>query len=165
MSSLNLKWRWKNQKLTSSKCHLSCCLTVCLLVIGWDIMGYESETLSSYKDLGNFVYSIMLNDKYSPSTPKIHLPRPDPTISSSGFPAPALPWYRFHKWNRIPPVSLWLPDISECTSGWSVITRLPVLPTLGDFTIPCLPRVSPSSSWSVWQTNGETPPGPSTLTL
>ena len=50
------------------------------MILGWDIMGYESETLPSYNELRNRFYSIMLNYTDSPSTPQIHVPCPDPTI-------------------------------------------------------------------------------------
>ena len=104
-------------------------------------MGYEPEPLPSYNDLRNRSYSIMLNYTDSPSTPQIHLPRPDPNISSSGFsPASALPWRRVHKWGGIPPVPLCLTVVSECTPVWGIIPLLIVPPPLGDIPTPCPPH-------------------------
>ena len=66
--------------------------------VGWDITGYESEPLTSYLELINFSYSIMLNYTYSLSTPQVHLPRPVPTTSSYGSSlASAPPRRRVHQ--------------------------------------------------------------------
>ena len=55
-------------------------------------MGCESEPPTSYNELSNHYYYIMLNYKEFPSTPQIHLPHPDPTIKSSvSSPASDLP--------------------------------------------------------------------------
>ena len=59
-----------------------CCLTLLPLIIGWDIVGYESDTLPYYNELTNRSYYIMLNYTDYPSTPWVHLPRPSPTTSS-----------------------------------------------------------------------------------
>ena len=67
-------------------------------VVGWDIMGYESEPLPSHIKLRNCSYSIMLNYTDSLSTPQVNLPRPGPTISSSGSSlTSAPPQRRVHK--------------------------------------------------------------------
>ena len=96
-------------------CDLSC-LTLLPLVVGWYIMVYESDPLPSYNELRNHSYSIILNYTYSTSTPKINVPRPDPTISSYGSSlASDPPWYRVHKRSGMPPVPQCLPAIYECT--------------------------------------------------
>ena len=83
------------------------------LGVGWDIMGYELYPLPPYPELRNCSYSIMLICTDSPSTPQVHLPRPGPTISSSGL-SPASDTLRciVHKWGGRPPFTLWLPVTS-----------------------------------------------------
>ena len=84
-------------------------------------MWNESYTLPSHKKLRNRSYSIMLNCIYSLSTPQIHLPHTDPTISLFGsYPAFSLPQYTYHKWFGMPPVPLWLPVVSRCTPVWDI---------------------------------------------
>ena len=92
-------------KYTIINCDLTC-LTLLPLFVGWDIMGYESETLPYYNDLRNRSYYIMLNCTDYPSTFQIHVPHPDPTISPSGLsPASDTTWCRVHKWGGITPVT------------------------------------------------------------
>ena len=56
----------------------------------------------------------MLNYTDSLSTLQDHLPRPGPTISSSGLsPASALPRCRVHKWGGMPPFLIWLTSNSS----------------------------------------------------
>ena len=98
-------------------------------------MGYESDTLFSYNYLRNRSYSIMLIFTDYMYTTQIHLPRPDPTISSSrSFPASALPWYRIHKWGGMPPVLIWSPAVSKFTPVWGVILWLLAIPPLGGYS-------------------------------
>ena len=65
--SLNLKLVRNKIKLTSSNCYLifccCCCLNLPPVVVGWYIMGYESEPLPSYNKLRNRSYSIKKNKK------------------------------------------------------------------------------------------------------
>ena len=54
-------------------------------VVGWDIIGCESVSLPSHKNLRNCSYSFtLIKTKYS-SNPQLHGPHPDPTISASWF--------------------------------------------------------------------------------
>ena len=75
------------------------------------------------------------------------------------------PWYRVPKWGGMPPVPLWLPDVSKCTHVWVVVPCLLMPPPPGDILTPRLPHVSPSSPWSIWLPDGETSPGPSMYPL
>ena len=112
------------------------CLTLLSLVVGWYMMGYEPDTLPSYNKLRDCYYSIILNYTDSPSTPQIHVPRPDPTISSSvSSPASSQPWYRVHEWGGMPPVPQWSHVISKCTPVWGVRPMLILLPPLGIFPL------------------------------
>ena len=91
--------------------------------VGWHIMGYESYPLHSYIKLSNCSYSIMLNCTYSPFTPRVHLPSPGPTISSSGLSLAFAPSQRrVHKWGFRLPFLLWFPDASitlMCSVIWN----------------------------------------------
>ena len=82
-------------------------------VVGWYIMGYESDPLPSYHELMNYSYYIMLNYTESPSTPQVHLPRPSPTISPSGlYPTSASPRRRVYMWVSRPHFPLCSPVAS-----------------------------------------------------
>ena len=48
-------------------------LILLLIGVGWDIMGYESETPTSYHELRNCFYSIKLSYTPSLSTLRVHL--------------------------------------------------------------------------------------------
>ena len=52
--------------------------------VRWDIMGYESDPPTSYTKLRNCSHSIMLNYTYHTCDTQVNLPRPGPTILSSG---------------------------------------------------------------------------------
>ena len=105
----------------------------------------------------------MWNYTYYPSTPRINLPRPDPTISSSRLsPASSPHQYIVHKWGCMPTLLLRLPAVSECTNVWGVSLMLLLPPPPGDIPTSGLPHILLSSPWSVWATDGETPLGPST---
>ena len=100
------KYWWRNVHRKMSTFHIfcevykrpcCCCLTIIPIIVGWDIMGYESEPPPNYNELRNRSYSIMLNYTDYPSTTQINLSRADPTISSSGsYPASGTPRYRVH---------------------------------------------------------------------
>ena len=62
---INLKLGWNRIKLTSIKCDLSC-LTLLLFSIGWDIMGYETEPLPSYRELRNWSHTIKFKVQFDP---------------------------------------------------------------------------------------------------
>ena len=104
----------------------------------------------------------MLNYTYFSSPIQIHVPHPYPTFLSSGLSlAYASPWYKFHKYDNMPPVPRWSPTLSICNPVWGVIILLLVTPPQGDILTPRPPHVFPSSPWSVWLPDWETPPGPS----
>ena len=46
----------------------SCCLTLLLPLVGWDIMGYESAPLPSYRWSSNRLYKIILSYNFSVSS-------------------------------------------------------------------------------------------------
>ena len=53
-------------------------------IVGWDIMGYESDPLPSYLGLSNYSCYITLNFTDPPYNPKVHLPCLGPTILPYG---------------------------------------------------------------------------------
>ena len=123
-------------------------------MVGWYIMGCESDPLPSYHKLSNLSYYIMLSYPKYFSTPQVHLPRPCPTIAPSGLspvsaPSPCIA----HVWGIRTPSLLWLPAISWCTPIWGVSPRLPLAPLPGVTPTLCLLHVSPSSPRSI------SPPG------
>ena len=97
------------------------------------------------------------------STPKIIVPRPDPTISSSGlYPASNPPRYRAYRWGRMPPVPRCSPAVSECTPARGIRPLLLASPPPGDIDTSCPQHIYPSSPKSACPAGGETPPGYST---
>ena len=62
----------KKRKLTSSKWEFSCFQTLLPPPVSWDILGYESDPLHSYKWLRNCLYTIILSYNFSMS-PWLHL--------------------------------------------------------------------------------------------
>ena len=133
--------------------------------VGWYIMGYKSEPLPSYHKWSNCSYSIKLSYTTPSSTPKVHLRCLGttilPTVSSPAFSPPPCP---AHIWVGRPTFPIWSPAASLCSPWWVVSLWLffPPLPR-GTSTLR-LPRVSPSSLWSVAPPRGVTPSGPWSFT-
>ena len=124
-------------------------------------MGYESDPLPSYNKLRNCSYSVNLSYTTYSFNPQVHLTRLGTTITPTGsspeFTSP--PW-KYNIWGVRTTFPWWLPVASWCTTRWDGSPRLPLTPLLrGNPTIR-LPRVSPSSPWSVALPGGGTPPGP-----
>ena len=131
--------------------------------VGWDIIGYESETLTYYNELKNCLYSIKLSYTKSLSNPKVHLSRPGITIAPTiSYPASNPPLWTAHRWGGRPPFPICSPVASWCTPRWGVSPRIPLpplqrgggTPTLG---LPCFLPLSP---WSVAPPGGGTPSVP-----
>ena len=73
------------------------------------------------------------------STPKIIVPRPDPTISSSGLSSSSNPpCYRAHRWGGMSHVPWWSLGVYECNPVWSIRPLLLAPPPLGILPRPIL---------------------------
>ena len=111
-------------------------------ILGWDIMGYESDPLSYYLGLNNCSYYIILNYAEYQTTPPLHLPCPDTTISSSGSSrASAAPRRRVHRWGDRPHFQLWLPAAYWWTLVWFEVLQIPLLPPRGVINTNRLPHL------------------------
>ena len=129
--------------------------------VGCYIMGYESDPLPSYRNLRNFSHSIQLNYTTSSSNPQFCLPRPGTTIAPTGsFLASSPPLCTYHIWGSRPLFTLWLPSDSWYTPRWGGTPHIPLPPLPRGTTTLQLPRISPSSQWSVAPPGGGTPPEP-----
>ena len=108
--------------------------------VGWGIMGYESEPITSYYGLRKFSYSIMLNYVESPYTTQFHWQRPGLIISpSSSSPESAPPQRIVHRLVIRPHFLLWLHVALWCTLLWDEVLRHPLSPPRGVIPTPARP--------------------------